>query len=682
MHQVCQNWLSYCASQPGGWAGSTSPSISGFEDITANDTVLARCFSVAPVGFVIVPILKELSPVKAYSDESNLKVSDTLGMAQLLREMLHARVALYVDTYGALEQSQPSSGPVLLDRKHRAAWDDLAVSSKDFSSSLSLGVAGSRVSGGPLLTTSWHQGWPYNNDCPLGAGEARTYVGCVATAMAQILTYWQWPAEGRGYHSYWWNGEGSAEPGYLYAQYWDSYDWDNIVDNCDGGCDSAQQAALAELNYETAVSVNMNFGTSGSGTQIPYVMGAFKAFFYYRNGVEMQYRVNHGPGSWFDIIKDEIDAGRPMEYGIMSHAIVCDGWRIDTEMELPQYHMNYGWGGAQNAWYFIDYLFCDWSGCDYINESLVRYIEPDKSVMFTADPRLGQCPLEVSFEGGSDLTVDEWNWDFGDSETASLQSPTHTYTDGGVFDVTLDVTSSFVPYTRTKREYVIALADSLIAGDVDVQIHTPFEVAIHAANVLNLSAIDLPIEYGGTLEMTLDSFSTAGCRTAAFEGVEILDDDPADDRLMLRLVASYTDTLIVLEPGNGDIVKLYFTPDEATTGEQWAAIELDGYQSGADIYQPVFCSRLVPRYQPIVTGGTATCITCCVTPGDANHDGSQDISDLTSYIDFMFAGADPPVCMEEFDNNGDCSQDISDLTYFVDYMFAGGVPPVECHGCS
>jgi hypothetical protein len=72
---------------------------------------------------------------------------------------------------------------------------------------------------------------------------------------------------------------------------------------------------------------------------------------------------------------------------------------------------------------------------------------------------------------------------------------------------------------------------------------------------------------------------------------------------------------------------------------------------------------------------------CCVIPGDANHDGSRDISDLTYFVDFMFAGGPAPICTEEFDNDGNCSQDISDLTYYVDFMFAGGPTPVACHDC-
>ena len=72
---------------------------------------------------------------------------------------------------------------------------------------------------------------------------------------------------------------------------------------------------------------------------------------------------------------------------------------------------------------------------------------------------------------------------------------------------------------------------------------------------------------------------------------------------------------------------------------------------------------------------------CCALPGDANHDGTVDISDLTYYVDFMFAGGGAPVCLEEFDNDSSCELDISDLTYFIDFMFAGGPEPQACHAC-
>ena len=50
------------------------------------------------------------------------------------------------------------------------------------------------------LTCHWHQDSPYNDECPnLTPGQdERTVVGCVATAMAQIMYYWQWPPAGIG----------------------------------------------------------------------------------------------------------------------------------------------------------------------------------------------------------------------------------------------------------------------------------------------------------------------------------------------------------------------------------------------------------------------------------------------------------------------------------------------------
>ena len=44
----------------------------------------------------------------------------------------------------------------------------------------------------PLIASTWNQGEPYNNMCPMD-GEQRSLTGCVATVMAQIINYWQYP---------------------------------------------------------------------------------------------------------------------------------------------------------------------------------------------------------------------------------------------------------------------------------------------------------------------------------------------------------------------------------------------------------------------------------------------------------------------------------------------------------
>ncbi len=53
----------------------------------------------------------------------------------------------------------------------------------------------------PLVKTQWNQSTPYNDLCPEYQGE-KCVTGCVATAMAQIMKYHNYPAQGKGSHSY------------------------------------------------------------------------------------------------------------------------------------------------------------------------------------------------------------------------------------------------------------------------------------------------------------------------------------------------------------------------------------------------------------------------------------------------------------------------------------------------
>ena len=64
-----------------------------------------------------------------------------------------------------------------------------------------LSMRSTRESVAPMLQTRWDQGEPYYNQCPL-VGTDRTYTGCVATAMAQVMKYWNYPEIGKGSISY------------------------------------------------------------------------------------------------------------------------------------------------------------------------------------------------------------------------------------------------------------------------------------------------------------------------------------------------------------------------------------------------------------------------------------------------------------------------------------------------
>ncbi|HUU83000.1 MAG TPA: C10 family peptidase [Phycisphaerae bacterium] len=401
MERVCRNWLSFMVDQRGSWAGRRDPEIVGVQDLVSGDMLLARCFSIAPRGCVVVPVLRELPPVKAYSEDSDLDVGETTGVAQLLRDVLEDRINVFVRRYGSIEASQADGDKLPFDRVNRREWERFTVTPEELGDDLASGALGLRGEVGPLLTTDWHQGWPYNLDCPMGDG-GRSAAGCMATAAVQVMRYHEWPPNGIGDHSYYWNGDqscgGDVGGGTLYADFSDAYDWANMPDDCGGGCTTAQQEALSELSYEVGVSFNMNYGYCGSGANFDAPLYAFPAYFDYAASIHREDRYDYTATSWFYLIVAEISAGRPMMYTLImpgaGHAIVCDGWR-DTGGQ-NQYHMNYGWGGTWTGWYTIDNLP---DTVDPMAESLIMDIFPADHLTPDPDPMTFDIPPHATTAG-------------------------------------------------------------------------------------------------------------------------------------------------------------------------------------------------------------------------------------------------------------------------------------------
>ena len=69
---------------------------------------------------------------------------------------------------------------------------------------------------------------------------------------------------------------------------------------------------------------------------------------------------------------------------------------------------------------------------------------------------------------------------------------------------------------------------------------------------------------------------------------------------------------------------------------------------------------------------------CCLLRGDVDHNGTVDITDLTSFVDYLFGGGSALICEEEADLDGNGLVDITDLTQLVDYLFGSGPEPVSC----
>jgi hypothetical protein len=375
---VARNWMTYIVNERGFWGGVTNPSIAQSREIVVSDTLLGWYFEASPKGFVIVPALKELPPVKLYSGAGRLDMEATGGLAQLTKDVLQNRIRIFADRFGTLEAVQPKTGDFIFDPVNREQWSKFAKEPNEFVDDYTLAKFEPLTQVGPLLTTSWNQSSPYNDLCPRGYGGDRCVVGCVATAASQVLNYHMYPDSGFGSHCYDWDGddscEGSTSGDRLCADFSDPYAWSDIPDSCDMGCTPEQEAAVAELCHEVGVAYEMNYGVCASYAYTTRAVSIFPAFWGYSCLADVQNRGVHTPSSWFAIIQEEINAARPILYNFSTanwaHAIVCDGWR-DTGGQ-NQYHMNYGWGGYSTAWYVLDNM----PGSLVDLETMVRRIMP------------------------------------------------------------------------------------------------------------------------------------------------------------------------------------------------------------------------------------------------------------------------------------------------------------------
>jgi hypothetical protein len=261
---IAHNWLQYNRLSSSNRNGNTVDAAPSVQEIFYQGQLVGYAASEAD-GYVIVPAYSELPPVIAFSTASNFNANDDGGFVELIKEELASKIQV-AQTVLATQNPGPEMQPARAQiERDRAEWQAYSTPFEQFHRYMESVKATQPLDDtqdvGPLITTNWHQGTPYNNDCPMGTN-GRCVVGCVATAMSQILAFWHSPASGTGSHSYTWSGDyscgGHTGGGVLSADYSDPYDWANMPNAVYTSSPQAQQDAVAELCYEVGVSVNMN----------------------------------------------------------------------------------------------------------------------------------------------------------------------------------------------------------------------------------------------------------------------------------------------------------------------------------------------------------------------------------------------------------------------------------------
>ncbi len=456
---VCENYLFAHVSNKGDWAGSTSPTILDMSTFHKDGNILGYYFDIAPDGFIVVPALKSISPVKSNSEIGSIDFSK-IGFPELLKEDLARTQSMFIDQFGSLDFAPTPELSFPFGTKDLALWTKYLLPKIEFSAVLptlrSSTPAGTTSKNGlELLPSTWHQNPPYNNNCPTGdpvcttcsTPNNRTVVGCVATATAQILYYHQWPQVGLGDKEYSWDGDdscGNNNPSVdLSVTFSDGYDWANMLDDVLPTSPQVSRDAVAELCYEVGVAFEMNYGICSSGAITRKATSVLPKYFNYSKDISKEDKSDYSAQEWFDLIVEEIEQGRPMLYDIRytdangndsGHAIVCDGWQ-DTQGS-NEYHMNYGWDNGRTMWYTVDGL----NESPY-QEFLIKEIKPDYSDGATAyvldrSGSMSGFPLFFTKSSanigiamkkkGSDIAVVSF------SESARYDYPLHTITSNAI----------------------------------------------------------------------------------------------------------------------------------------------------------------------------------------------------------------------------------------------------------
>ena len=293
-------------------------------------------------GFVIVSANDNATPILGYSMENTFQIEN---MPPNLRNWLNGyeQEIQHAELVGYSDETRNEWGKLL-------AGEPLSIKNT------------TNVT--PLLQTHWDQGWPYNLSCPYDYdADDYTETGCVATAMAQVLKYWEYPQIGVGSHTY-------IDPNYgvQSLNFETGIAWNEMLNDYSTSSSYTlmQASAISSLMYMCGVSVDMNYGVAPSGSSayvidinipsFPCAENALRTFFNYSDNLEGISKSDYTSVQWMSILKNELDSDRVILYtghdanNNSAHAFVCDGYSNNS------FHFNWGWSGTYDGYFTLSAL--------------------------------------------------------------------------------------------------------------------------------------------------------------------------------------------------------------------------------------------------------------------------------------------------------------------------------------
>lgn len=307
----------------------------------ANEDQLVYLFTTAADGFVLVAGDDLARPILGYSNTAAIE-ADNLPVSMLKWVEEYKRQIRFLQKHPELKSAASGSEwTKLLNGQKLTQASPEAVS--------------------PMVTTTWSQSPYYNDLCPQEYWFSdKAVTGCVATAMAQVMKYHNYPEKGEGIHTYYHSND-KVTYGNLTANFGaTTYDWANMPNSLNSSSTTTQINAVATLMLHCGIGVDMNYSPKSSGAWVIEAKSygessaeyALKEFFGYKSAYGVE-REGKSTSEWISLLKSELDAERPILFagfgGGSGHAFVADGYDNNN-----YFHMNWGWGGLADGYYSVD----------------------------------------------------------------------------------------------------------------------------------------------------------------------------------------------------------------------------------------------------------------------------------------------------------------------------------------
>ena len=298
------------------------------EEYPAGRTVLAYIVEYVPNGFAVVSGDDRIAPLMVCSAESEFRWD------QPERNFLRFYLGRVMPALWDRLPAQTHGNWTLLRAKLPESKDKVAFDKGERAVNIQWGTA------------NWNQGNYYNDTCAAHNGNNDVLTGCVATALAIKMHCHGWPLVGNSSHNYS-DTLGSIQYSHSVNHGVQSYDWAAMpYANL-----TAPNSEVARVMYHGGVSVNMDYEMDFSGASTYDVAAAMNSHFRYRGTLGVYDTT--GPDAHEAAMIKSIIGILPVQIGGWGHSVLCDGYRDDAE---PNWHVNCGWGGANNGWYYLTNL--------------------------------------------------------------------------------------------------------------------------------------------------------------------------------------------------------------------------------------------------------------------------------------------------------------------------------------